>query len=535
MRRQSESRPRARRPRSWDLLLPLALPLLSAACGGSGGEATGAGAETVEVLRGPLTITVVEGGLLQSGNPVTIRSTIEGRNAILEIVPEGTMVKKGDVVVVLDSAVLQDRLNLQDIDVEKARSELALAEEALGIQAMRNQEEEATARCKRDLAAQAAKAYLEGTVVQERRKLQSAVMLAKEKSARARKQADASRRLVEKQYISRIEVEADEIAEKQAAEEEKLAEGALEQFDTWAARGETLRLETELQVAEIAHKRVLAQCESEATQKKDVRNTALRSYELKVAARDKTVAQIAEGTIRSPADGLVVYAEKDWDEPAISKGCEVREREEIALIPDLSTMVVEVAIHETSVKKIKPGQSAWIKVDAQPDRKLPGTVAQVAVVPATQANRWNPDLKVYKTIVRLDELLDGLKPGMHAEVEILVEEIPDAVHVPVQTIHQSGPRSFVYVAGASGRPEIREVRIGLHGVSRMHVLDGLVPGERVFLAKPAGAPEPPKPPAPEARGAAPVEVGQDSGALGPPSAGSPASRAGDRPAAPPGR
>ena len=58
----------------------------------------------------------------------------------------------------------------------------------------------------------------------------------------------------------------------------------------------------------------------------------------------------------------------------------------------------------------------------------------------------NPDLKVYPTEIEIDEELeDDLKPGMNAQVEILVADLPDVLRVPMQAIHQSGGKTYAYV------------------------------------------------------------------------------------------
>ena len=81
------------------------------------------------VKRGDFLISVVEGGTLQAVNEVIIRNEVEGTARIIYIVPEGSYVNKGDLLVELDSASAQDQVNNQLIAVEKAQFALVLAEE----------------------------------------------------------------------------------------------------------------------------------------------------------------------------------------------------------------------------------------------------------------------------------------------------------------------------------------------------------------------------------------------------------------------
>ena len=61
------------------------------------------------VKRSDFMISIVEGGTLKAVHEVTVRSEMEGVARILSIVPEGTVVKKGDMLVELDSSDLRDR------------------------------------------------------------------------------------------------------------------------------------------------------------------------------------------------------------------------------------------------------------------------------------------------------------------------------------------------------------------------------------------------------------------------------------------
>src|SRR5689334_17245578 len=68
-----------------------------------------------KVKRGDMLISVVEGGALKAVKESIIRSEFEGISRIISIVPEGTSVTQGQMLVELDSSELKDRVNLQEI------------------------------------------------------------------------------------------------------------------------------------------------------------------------------------------------------------------------------------------------------------------------------------------------------------------------------------------------------------------------------------------------------------------------------------
>ena len=83
-------------------------------------------------------------------------------------------------------------------------------------------------------------------------------------------------------------------------------------------------------------------------------------------------------------------------------------------------MQVNTKVHESQIDKITPGMKAQIRVDAFADEMLDGTVMDVAPLP-DPTNFFSSDIKVYTTNVKIDEPLAGLRPGMTAQVEILVD------------------------------------------------------------------------------------------------------------------
>jgi hypothetical protein len=102
---------------------------------GSSDPRTSAGTTAYhEVRRGDFTVSIVEGGTLAAVSEVSIRNEVEGTARVIFIVPEGSYVKKSNLLVELDSAQAQDQVNQQHINVEKAQFALIQAQAQLDIQ-----------------------------------------------------------------------------------------------------------------------------------------------------------------------------------------------------------------------------------------------------------------------------------------------------------------------------------------------------------------------------------------------------------------
>ena len=134
--------------------------------------------------RGPLPITVVEKGSLESSKNQDAYCHVEGQTTIITIKPEGTRVKKGEVVCELDSAALSDQLINQKITTKSAEA---------------NYE---NAKLTREVAEIAVIEYVEGIFIQDQATVEGEIKLAESDLSRSEDRLDWARRMFEKGYVS---------------------------------------------------------------------------------------------------------------------------------------------------------------------------------------------------------------------------------------------------------------------------------------------------------------------------------------------
>jgi RND family efflux transporter MFP subunit len=267
-------------------------------------------------------------------------------------------------------------------------------------------------------------------------------------------------------------------------------------------------LELEIENAELALESVRATNEA-----RRVREAAeLRSIEAEHGLAKEQLEnwdrQIENGVLKAPAPGLVVYARMDWDEP-VYEGMEVRERQEIILLPDVSSMLVELRVPEAQIGRLAAGQPATVQVDALAGRRFAGRVTHVSTLPDPQPG--NQQLKVYEAHVSIDgENAEGaLRPGMNATVTVDVGTIEDALHVPLPALERRGDVHFVWKMLPEG-PVAVPVELGGNNLTHVQVLAGLAEGDRICLVRPPGSELPAEDGAPP-----PAENGSaESGAAG---------------------
>ena len=219
--------------------------------------------------------------------------------------------------------------------------------------------------------------------------------------------------------------------------------------------------------------------------------SAKRRYELELKKREDLQAQLESCVIYAQKPGLVAYGgandnyytSRYYD--AISEGATLKLGQPIITIPDMSRLGVDVAIHESHIKKIEIGQRAVITAEAVSDKTLEGKVSKVAVLPDSNASRYNPSLKVYPSTVEIDGTQNFLKPGMTAKVKIIVDELKDVLYIPVQSVFVEKDNRFVFLR--DGNTYRRQaVTIGNYNDEFIEVIEGLSEGDAVALRMPDG-------------------------------------------------
>ncbi|MBL9130859.1 MAG: HlyD family efflux transporter periplasmic adaptor subunit, partial [Verrucomicrobiaceae bacterium] len=343
----------------------------------------------------------------------------------------------------------------------------------------------------------------DGEAQQKLRSLDDELLLRKAELAVAKQKVEASTRLATKNYISKAQLENDQVTHEKVELSVKTAETQLHLFKAYEFNKQCSTLISAYREAINKLQRTIRENRSRMAQVETRFLTAKRRHEMEVAQRENLEAQLKACVIKSTQPGLVAYGDLNagstynYNYP-IEEGSSVRFRQTILTIPDMSQMGVKVNIHESQVKKVHIGQRALVRVDAEPGKILEGKVAELAILPDSSSSRYTPNLKVYPAIVHIDGYHPWLKPGMNAKVEIVINLLADVLYIPVQSIEVDGDdHHFCYVS-AGGSLQRRPVVTGQFNEEFIEVRDGLQSGENVALSLPKKAeldesPQPAKP------------------------------------------
>jgi len=515
---------------------------------------------TAPVTKGMLEITIVERGNLESANNVTLSCMVEGESGtgILKIVDEGARVTGGQVLVELDSSRLKNDLTSQQIKVEEASASRTQAEEELKIQESQNQSDIADAELKLEIAKLDLEKYEDdrGEYTQKENEQKGQVQIAQEDLTRSIEKLRYQERMIAKGYATQTELDADRIAEKKARIALAAAEEKLHVLQNFERKRQLSELRANVKDYERELVRVKQKAANAMVQKQADFKAKDLTFTVEREKYEKLQRQIEACIIKAPRDGLVVYANNRSggfrgasNEPLIYEGAKVRERQAIINLPDITRMQVNARIHESKISMVRDGLPVTVHVDARPGEVFNGVVDSVSTVPMS-ANWPNVNLKEYLCYIKLTdsvEKVSALKPGLTAEVEIVIDRADAVLMAPVQSFVERGGQQFAFIQKDDGTIERRKVKVGRSSEDKTEVLEGLEDGERVIQtprttiakevqkleeeipavsaqqqqadANKGALPPVPKPPAPSAGGTGAGAGANAGGAGGPPGGG----------------
>jgi len=444
---------------------------------------------TYEVKRGPLTISFVESGSIKAKEQIIIKNEVEGRTSIISLIPEGTRVKKGDLLVELDASSLEDQKIDQEIRVQNAEASYISSKENLAVHENQAKSDVELAKLTLEFALQDLEKYIQGEYPYELDKAKAEITFAEEELTRARETLKWSQQLYDEKYISQTELRADQIAEKKKALDVQLAKKSKDLLTDYTYKRNLDRLKSDLAQAEMALERTERKAKADVIQAQANLKAKEAEYRRQKDKLNKNECQIEKTKIYAPADGLVIYATSAKSggfrravEP-LEEGQEIREREELIHLPTGNLSKAEITIHESNLGKTRIGLPAIITVDALPGKTFYGTVGHIAPLPDAQSRFMNPDLTVYNSEIYIEGSNDTLRSGMSCQAEIVVQQYQDAIYVPLQAVMRVGSEPTVYIqAGKSFEP--RKVKVGLDNNKMIHILEGFDEGEVVLLNPP---------------------------------------------------
>lgn len=431
------------------------------------------------VTRGDLIVRVAKDGELQAVNNIEIRNAVEGRTLVQTLVPEGSTVAKGDVLLVLDSSAITQQIDDAMLEVERAEADLTTAQETLEIQRGTNAANLESAKVELLLAQLDLEAYVEGNYPQALADARRAVEMAELTRTDKEKNLEQTMGLFAKGFVNAADVEKAKVEVLTANNDLEAATTALVVLEKYTHQKDLADKKNILAQAEAKLERVRKENASNLSQK--VADERAKSQTLLIRKRklETLQRQLAACVVVAPTDGLVVHAEGRRNEDKVQEGAEVREKQILIKLPDTSKMKAVVRIVEAQVHKLQVGQRARVRI-AGVREPIWATLSDISVMSDSASRWWNPDLKEYPVDLLLDTTPAGLKPGLGVQAEIFVDQKEDVMTVPLPSIYSAGTDRYVFVRnGNDVKPA--KVILGTSNETHAEVTDGLQEGAEVLM------------------------------------------------------
>lgn len=145
----------------------------------------------------------------------------------------------------------------------------------------------------------------------------------------------------------------------------------------------------------------------------------------------------------------------------------------VVRISENSLLRLMLPVPESAVARIRLGQQVEVHVSAL-GRSFPGKVARFSDKVATTTRTMETEVDVPNPSL-------VIIPGMYAEVDLHLEDRPDALSIPISAIDLMSTEKAVYKVSADGTVEVVPVKLGIETADRVEVLSGLKEGDLVIV------------------------------------------------------
>ncbi|MEM6486035.1 MAG: efflux RND transporter periplasmic adaptor subunit [Pseudomonadota bacterium] len=372
---------------------------------------------TNTVRRGTLVEQTVYRGRVEARHQVTIVSKYKGFATVTALTPEGSQVKRGDVIARFDASELEREIVKLEEDYALVSSEL--------------------------------NSLLNATIPMELGDLEMDLQKFSDAVAAEQQFLADSRALALEDIVSSLEVDQQ--------------------------RAKVAQLEAEK--AGIAQKLILTRdyLHPARVQRAEARVAAAQQ------ALELANVQLANTTVVAPAGGIIVYKPLHiaGEYRTLRVGDTLHANQPFMLIPDMNDLVLRVLIPESELPRVRPGLDAVMIPSAFPELQLRGVIDTIGAVAETVPGKpaWQ---RFFSLRISIDDKDARLRPGMSVIAHVIARQIENTLLVSRRAVQWKNGKAFVRLSEADQLFE-QKVVLGAADDTDYEVISGLSEGSRVAL------------------------------------------------------
>ncbi|CCQ56604.1 MULTISPECIES: efflux RND transporter periplasmic adaptor subunit [Crocosphaera] len=403
-----------------------------------------------------------ESGIVELASQQTLKSPVTGGGIVERVLVQvGDRVKSGQILVMLRNPEQQTALAQQQLEIQKQE-----------LQLERNREKIIEASRKLQVARQ----EIEGLSVKEieiqkqelqlKRNREKVIEQTKKLNA-AQEELQELETLLEKGFIPDNEFQQQKdrvlIAESQLRDAELAVQLATLEFQSLENQRQSKQRELSKQV-------LIAQAQFQDAQSEVSTNT--RELKRLTLEKQKFEQKIQNNFVRASFTGKVLDVN-------IKAGDVVRLGEPLLTLGDTSQELVTLELFPLDANQVKVNHPVRISLISPQAKSFTGRVQSISKV-ATSLNKNSSNATVTAT-VELDKPSKVLIPGSRVDAEIVLAARKNVVVLSRDLIQGSKSDAFVWVRDSQGKAQKRPISLGLEGLIKVEVTNGLEPGEEVIV------------------------------------------------------
>ena len=218
---------------------------------------------------------------------------------------------------------------------------------------------------------------------------------------------------------------------------------------------------------ELIKKEYISESELDLTEKEN----AVAEASVKEAENSLAIARLnySYSFIRSPINGVVTARFVELGDTIVKGNI-------MGTVVTIDSLYVEGFIDEADISKVSIGKEVNITMDAYQGRIFKGVAYRVSPV----VTGGKQETRTFEVRARLKEMPPAIKPGMSAEVEVIVDRADNALIVPSQAVIERDGKTFVYVVKDS-KARLVPIKAGRSNWTYTEVLSGINEGDEVII------------------------------------------------------
>jgi HlyD family secretion protein len=236
----------------------------------------------------------------------------------------------------------------------------------------------------------------------------------------------------------------------------------------------------EQKLHELEEKLKADRASSQATIQSKIRAKQKAAYDVQ-----RSELALTRMTLRAPLAGMIslVQVWRGDGESPFKPGDRAWAGAPIAELPDVSTLRISARVEETERGRLALEQIVTVRMDAIADREFSGKIEKISTIATSDFSGGWPFPRNFDLGIALDQADARLRPGMTAQLTVVVDKVPNALTIPVQASFQKSGQTVAYVWEGTKFHE-RVIEVGRRSGDRILVARGLQPDDRVALADP---------------------------------------------------